>query len=434
MLSGFIDGTALVSDAQSRVSELLNTAIRSKTHVRVRFAPTLDAALAAGIVLYFLEAGGLRTIARPEPRLRELGRGEPTIAVGLPVAGDAELGEAPYLYVGSKDVKKVPGSRKVVIKDTSTTAVMAQIFSHPLTSRRYPRSKYSAIIAAYSLGLDSGEQRSLTGLEKKVAEELAKDNVVYSLRPVFFLPRLPRETVKRALSLSLLPYVPGVSGRVEEAERVLEEKGIPPDATYDYFNTPENLAKLFELLVGLMKARYTRRSGELKNLVAGESYYLKGAGENALWDLREAALVLEALLDAEGVAPILSYICMGEPTDPHLYSLYLERLLPQVTSIVEKASGEPGFLEELHSQKRVRVWGFKWAGRPPLSVIRKILYSMGVVGSRDPLAVEEGGRLYVTYQQVYTLGHAFTDTFWSCAEPVDEGWIRVDGPECLIKG
>ena len=433
MLSGFIDGTALVPDAQDRVSELLNTAIRSKTHVRVRFAPTLDAALAAGIVLYFLEAGGLRTIVRPEHRLRELGRGEPTILVGLPVAGDAELGEAPYLYVGSKEVKRIPGSRKVVLKNASTTALMAQIFSHPLTSRRYPRSKYSAIIAAYSLGLDSGEQRSLTGLEKKVAEELAKDNLVYSLKPVFFLPRLPRETVKRALSLSLLPYVPGVSGRVEEAERVLEEKGIPPDATYDYFNTPENMAKLFELLVGLMKNRYTRRSGELKNLVAGESYYLKGTGENTLWDLREAALVLEVLLDTEGVAPILSYICMGEPADTHLYSLYLEKL-PQVARIVEKASGEPGFLEELHTQKRVRVWGFKWASKPPLTVIRKILYSMGVVGSRDPLVVEEGGRLYVTYQQVHMLGHAFTDTFWSCAEPVDEGWVRVDRPECLIKG
>ncbi len=432
MLSGFIDGTALVSEAQGRVSELLNTAIRNNTHVRVRFAPTLDATLAAGIVVYFLEAGGLRTIARPEPWLEEVEKDEPTMLVGLPIPSGSPP-EGVYLYIGSRDVKRVPLRSKVVIKDTSTTAIMARIFSHPLTSRRYPRSKYSTIIAAYSLGLDVGEQRSLSGLEKKIAEELAKDNVVYSLRPVFLLPRLPSETVKRALSLSLLPYLPGVSGREEEAARVLEERGIPPDSTYDYFGTAENMAGLFDLLLGLMKTRYSRRTSDLKGMVAGESYYLKDGGE-AMWDLREASVVLEALLDSAGVAPILGYVCIGETTDPQLYSFYLESVFPQVVAIVEKASKEPGFLEELYSQKRVRVWGFKWSGKPPLSLIRKILYSMGLVGSRDSVVLEEGGKLYVTYQQAYTLGHVFTEPFWSCAEPVDEVWLRLDGPECLVKG
>ena len=330
--------------------------------------PGLDATIAASIAAKVLLSNSVEfavKFAALAPR--ELN--EPTLLIGYPAAVAAEVtAKKPSALIGYGERPK--GILPLAVTsstDSSLTALAVGVFSEIAIVGR--TSVYAAV-AGYWRGLDKGKRGEFIGVENSIIEMLRLENVIeqfFNLR-LFRWPQLPTE---KALAITLLPYLPGLTGRHEEAEKFLrEDPRLEPLLGKTLEEAAEQaVAVLGEKLYDILKktSRVPRRPTE----IIGYIYYSRSS---PLPDLREAAAILACYASEAGLTPLvgLGLDEAGVAGDAHyVYRRRFDSLVAYV---------EPLVAARLASSGLGRLQLAQLPGEPPcLPLAERILSQSGVV-------------------------------------------------------
>ena len=368
---GYFDNVLEAQVARNReiLLEFLEEVRREGRRLAVFHRPSLESTVATGILVSSLEASGIRVVARPSLAPSETGL--PTIYIDIE---PPERGKE--LYIGSR----LKGRRKngYIYSSNGLASLTALMLEGIAPLNRY--SQLAAIASAYAYDRDTGEKRDLVGLDKEAA--IKADSMKASFTLLIY--RAEREPLASSLARTVIPYYPGVTGKEEEARKLLEESSVDPDAIYGWISEKkvEELSAVIQLLADLVSKRYVRRPRNPRGIIAGITYFY--LGQAVLWDLRELAVVLEASHYAWGPGIPLLYTTTG--SERRIYRSYLSHLLPRIVSLVEDARNKPGILDEIRIAGK-KVWVHREAGPgDPLSIAARALRLLGVVENRPIIA------------------------------------------------
>ena len=290
--------------------------------------PGLDQALAASLLSRVLARLGVEHVVYFEPLLpSELD--EPTLLLGYPASVAEEVkAKKPSALIGFGEKPQGIVSLAVSASNNSSiTGLVAGVLSE-ITVVGYPL--VYAVVSALWRGLDRGKKGEIEGLEASLLEVLVLENIVES----FFSLKLARWKelpTEEALAATVLPLIPGLSGRPDEARRFLEADprlkqllGKTVDEAPD-----EAIATLGEKLYGILKerSRVPRRPTE----IIGFNYYSE---RMPLRDLREAAAVLACYSSEGGLARVYPLLHSELQVAGDAYAVY-NKLFPQLAGYVE---------------------------------------------------------------------------------------------------
>jgi len=280
----------VVSEREARLfrssAGQIASATREYGYLELVVFPSVDALIASAVAIRALRGSGVEFSLRLEPVApRELL--EPSLLLGYPATVAQELvAKRPSALIGYGDVPQ--GILPVAVtaaRDSSVAALTVGVFSEITIVGGF--SAY-AVSAGYWRGLDRGKRGEFTGVEASIVEMLKLENKVEE----YFTIRLMRwltEPTEKAMALTMLPFLPGLSGRPEEAEKLLAEDPRLSGLRGKTLEEAEEqaLAVLGEKLYSLLKqkSRVPRRPTE----VIGFTHYSRSL---PLPDLRETALIL----------------------------------------------------------------------------------------------------------------------------------------------
>ena len=280
----------VVSEKEARLfrpsAGQIASATREYGYLEIIAFPSIDALIASAVAIRALRGSRVEFSLRLEPVApRELA--EPSLLIGYPAAVAQELSaRKPSALIGYGDVPQ--GILPVAVtaaRDSSVAALTVGVFSEITIVGGF--SAY-ALAAGYWRGLDRGKRGEFTGVEASIAEMLKLENKVEE----YFTIRLMRwltEPTEKAIALTVVPFLPGLTGRSEEAEKLLAGDPRLTGLRGKTLEEAEEQAlavlgeKLYELLK--QKSRVPRRPTE----VIGFTHYSRSL---PLPDLREAAAIL----------------------------------------------------------------------------------------------------------------------------------------------
>ncbi len=311
------------------------TASKEYGFLEVWCFPSLDSAIAAAIVLRVLSSSGVQATVyfSPEPpRLIE----EPSLLLGYPAAVATELTvKKPSALIGYGE--RPQGLLPLAVtasNDSSIAALTVGVLSEISIVGGF--SVY-AVAAGFWRGMDRGKRGEFPGVENSIVEMLKLENKVeehFSLR----LMRWNSLATEEAMAVTVQPYLPGLTGSIEAARRMLEEDPrLAQLLGKNMHDAPEQgLAVLGEKLYELLKneSRIPRRPSE----IIGLAYY---SPSSPLPDLRETPYVLAAAASAAGLHALLGLAYAEEASAAAAHYLYRRSLGETVAWIEEARRGKP---------------------------------------------------------------------------------------------
>ena len=375
----------LVSEKEARIlrpaASQIAAATREYGFIEVYVAPTVDSIIAGSIAAGVFQRNNVRysvKITLSPPKTLE----RPSLLIGYPSTLAEELtARKPSALIGfGEQPKGIMQVQVAASNDSSIAALTVAVLSE--VSIVGPTAAY-AIAAAYWRGLDRGKKAEFQGFERTVIELLKLENRVEEQ----FTVRLMRwnvEPTEEALYLTLDPYLPGLTGRLEECRRFLsEDPRLAPLKGKTLSEAPDQAltvlgAKLYDLIKEA--SRVQRKPSE----IIGYTYYY----HKSLADLREAALALayyaervsphapRSLAVAENAAASAAY---------HVYARDYEEIVAYIEQVREaKPAG-----------KRVGKLDLTLLpGKPPsLLLAERVLRKLGVIGSEQIPAYQCGENL-----------------------------------------
>jgi len=347
----------------------IDAAAKEYGYIEIVAFPSVDAILAAAIAVKVLKSNSVGFSLRLEPvapRTLE----EPSLLLGYPASVATDISSRrPSALIGYGE--RPPGILPVAVTastDSSVAALAFGVFSEIAIVGSFG---VYAVAAGYWRGLDKGKRAEFIGVENMIIEMLMLENKVES----FFnlrLYRWPEVATEKALHLTLLPFLPGLSGRGDRALEYLRgDPRLEPLVGKTLTEVPEQaVAVLGEKLYELIKAtsRVPRRPTE----VIGNVYYSRSS---PLPDLREASLVLAnyaSTRDAHRLAGI-AVDEAGVAADAHYaYRRVFGRIVDYVEPLVaaKLQSRRIGKLETVPLPDEA----------PSLPIVERILGLHGVIG------------------------------------------------------
>ncbi|BEP18632.1 hypothetical protein PYJP_19840 [Pyrofollis japonicus] len=386
---------ALLKPAASQIG----AAVKEYGYVDIVVFPSLDALLASAIAVSALYRNGVDfTISMAPIVPRQVS--EPTLFLGYPAYIAQEIrASKPSALIGFGE--KPQGLLHVAVTssmDSSVAALTAAVFSE-LTVVGY--NSIYGLIAGYWRKLDKGKKAEFVGIEAGIADMLKLENKIeesFNLR----LFRWQELGTEEAISLTLEPFLPGLSGHLGNAIKFLEsDPRIAPLIGKTLKEAPEQSVtvlgeKLYELLKKSSKG--PRRPTEL----IGTTYY---SFVFPLRDLREAQYVL-ARYAASRYAQQLSMIgIMEEPLAAAAYYMYMssfEKMIESIEEVISKGT-ESLILNKL----RLRVAEVDEHFHP---IVERILQQLGHISEGEVFGAATGHGIIVLLEQLlYTYGYPWLE-------------------------
>ena len=197
------------------------------------------------------------------------------------------------------------------IEDSTST------ISHVLASKidsSNTDSSWMAVMASLSAGLDQGEGRSLTGINKVVLDEALNSNLMKCSVELLFFGR-ETKPIHEAISSTIEPYIPNLTGNNDATIAILRSIGINYKNSGSQWKTLSDLSEeqnkeLVELLIPYVSA--SENAEEVLGEIIGNVYTLNKEEEySPLRDAREFAILIESCIKT-GKYGIAIAICLGD--------------------------------------------------------------------------------------------------------------------------
>ena len=398
----------------------LAAAAKDYGYIVIYAFPGLDPLLAAATAFKVLRGFGAEVAVYASPRPpRSLE--DPSLLLGYPVALAQEMrASKPSALIGyGERPQGILPLAVASLSDSSTAGLTAAVLSEITVVGGF--SVYS-IVAALWLGLDTGKKGELQGIEASLLEVLRLENLVeehFSLR----LARWLLVPTERALAYTVLPHLPGVTGSLEAAERLLAgDPRLEPLRGKTLEEAPdEATAVLGEKLYSMLKeaSRIPRRPTE----VIGVNYYSR---RSPLPDLREAAAILACGLSRRGPGLALALAVNERLAAASAHALYRSAFTRHASYIEEVRASKP----QLHRVGRLQYVTLPEAPCPLLA--EHELRRLGVVPPEAVAAFQQSsGELVIALESVArTAGHAALESMIErgCIEPLEDSVVAVLRP------
>ncbi len=355
----------------SKVVEVLRQELHEQGYLYIEVCPTLDALIASSILL--------RVLA-------------PDYSVAVEVtASPRSVNREPVLQLGLDGWKKI----KIVKADGSAVEVAVESTLSAACTRIAEElgvvdnaCKALSLTASYIEMRDRGENGDLMGLDRSIAEDLVSSGVAKKQMSLKLFGAASR-SIKDSITLTLDPFIPGLTGHEDKALKFLESIGVKSLDKKIEDLEDEELAKLGE---GLFKylAKKSRKSREPSELI-GIVYSTNIEG---LQDIRETALALMIEYDVGGVWRILS--ASASP----LYLRSIHRRLSLMRNNVVKCIEEAILEGEKLSIGGVEAYLVPSEKEGFVSTLGYILSKLGVVDEGTLVVAAEGGEYFTTIQEL----------------------------------
>ena len=391
----------LISEREARVlrpaASQIASAVKEYQFLQLYVAPTVDAAIAAAIASNVFKRNGVNfalKFAIEPPKTLE----KPSLLIGYPSSAAEEIKAAkPSSLIGYGEfTSRIAYVQVASTNDSSVAALTAAVLSEVTIVG--PISVYS-IASGYWRGFDRGKRGEFEGFEKTVLELLKLENRVeehFTIR----LFRWNREPTERALALTLDPYLPGITGKEDKAEKLLLEdpRLAPLKGKTVYEASEQALTVLGEKLYELIKSesRVQRRASEIIGLV---HYYPK----SLLSDLREAALAFAAM--SERVSAVtLAMLGVAESmvvaSAAYNYLLLFDSIVSYIDGLLE------GSLK-LEKKRIGKIDAVVLPSTPPsILIVDRLARKLGLYEAERVPVYEREGRYYTVYELLlYRLGY-----------------------------
>jgi RecJ-like exonuclease len=194
-----------------------------------------------------------------------------------------------------------------------STSTIAHILASKIDSSNTD-SSWMAVMASLSAGLDKGEGRSLTGINKLVLDEALNSDFVKCSVELLFSGR-ETKPIHEAISSTIEPYIPNLTGNNDATIAVLRSIGINYKNSGSRWKTLSDLSEeqnkeLVELLIPYVSA--SENAEEVLGEIIGNVYTLNKEEEHSpLRDAREFAILIESCIK-NGNYGIALAICLGD--------------------------------------------------------------------------------------------------------------------------
>lgn len=194
-----------------------------------------------------------------------------------------------------------------------STSTIAHVLASKIDSSNTD-SSWMAVMASLSAGLDKGEGRSLTGINKLVLDEALNSNFVKCSVELLFSGR-ETKPIHEAISSTIEPYIPNLTGNNDATIAVLRSIGINEKNSGSRWKTLNDLSEeqnkeLVELLIPYVSA--SENAEEVLGEIIGNIYTLNKEEEHSpLRDAREFAILIESCIKSGNYGIALA-ICLGD--------------------------------------------------------------------------------------------------------------------------
>lgn len=374
-LSKFVNEkeAALLRPSASQIA----AATKDYSYLEIYAYPSLDAALASAIAVNIFTRNNIEFILYFTP-VPPSEIDAPALLLGYPssMAHDVTP-RKPSALIGPGEKPQGLLPLAVTSSPTSSTASLLAGVLSEITIVGYP-AVYS-IVAAYWRGLDVGKRGEFVGFENGIIEMLKLENKVeehFNLR----LFRWLFEPTEEALYLTLEPFIPGISGKPEEARGLLESDArLAQLLGKTMEEAPEqSVAVLGEKLYTILKEASTipRKPSEL----IGVSYYSQSA---PLKDLREAAIVLAVYGEKQGL-PSLSSLGIAEELVAGAAYYRYTKLFDSIVETVEANAAKKR--PQVQRSGHFTIALLERVDEAPLLPVERILRRLGVVREQEVAA------------------------------------------------
>lgn len=364
--------------------------------VRIIAKAELDPLLASGVLFHNLHEHGVSAAITLDLKSIIDGRDEDHVLVGLP----SPRGRKPTVLTQAQ-------------QSTLTATVVAEL------DKRYGiaswEKKLSIAVGVFS-GLSVGREE-FRGLEKSMLNELlARGEIEHS--PTFRFWGFRRVPIAQSIYRTLVPYMPGVSGKPETAKKVVEASGLQPAQTGQQSGLDEGgekSKKFVEQLSYHMKCDDAAKSKALYRLI-GYNYFTPAQGISVELDLNElaAAMLVFASLRSSALYT-LPLVAFDESLALEVLSVYehvIDELAPWASEAISKlARGEAVELGKVIE-------------RPELLV--EVARQAGLASPKKPLVFVKDGVLVTTASELLRAG-ALPEEVYAHCDQAQICRVREDG-------
>ncbi|MET1128674.1 MAG: hypothetical protein ABWW70_05100 [Thermoproteota archaeon] len=409
------------------VAAQIAAAAKEHGYISLIAYPALDSAIGAAIVASFLRRNRVDFEAAfsltPPPKLDA-----PSVLIGYPTEaiGSIQSASKPSALIGyGKIPRGITPLSIVAFEETSAAALAVAVLSELAIVGDI--STYS-VVSSLWLRLDRGKRGELEGVPRAVVEMLKIENKVeevFSIR-LFRWNTLPTE---EALSITLDPYLPGITGSSEAALKFLREDPRLAVLEGKVLSEAQEqaMAVLGEKLYNLIKkaSRLPRKPTE----VVGMAYYSTRPVEA---DLRETSYMFSAYAHVAGIDRLLG-LSLDErgvyAAAHYMYRMSFETIIDDVEKLLDAC--RTGRL------KRTTLAGVRSleidAGFPPIAA--RVLSQLGCMESGDlPLFVdEEGGTVAIaeSVQKIFDYKELSKLQEQGCLEYIDGSmYVKIRRDRC----
>lgn len=365
----------------------------------------LDSLIASGVLLKTLIDNGISAVLNLDPKVTIDNKDEPVLLVNLPLP--AGRGNALSLVFDGS---------------SSLTAVVAYALSRSYKISRWV--KVLALIAGVYRWLDLGKD-GFKGLERQILEELTSSNYVVK-EAGFRLPGWRKTSLAKSIYRSLIPYVPGFTGRWDNTVSLIKSVfgEVDVEKFYGSHVFDKRDASAINDFLRKIDQSLTQINDEAKRRImyrlVGFVYYIDLDGFTL--DFIEAINALSIVLSLDERNPI--YVVMTGFSKEFLseaiyvYGEIVEKIVPVIASVIDSyIMGKSSCIVIENYIKR-----------PELVI--DVLDHLGRVASDKVLYVNIGGERVTTASTLLKHGFTMENVFSMC----DENQIcRVEDNGALSK-
>lgn len=372
---------ALLRPAATQVG----TAIKEHGFLEIYVYPALDSVIASSIMIHVLNRFRVRYAVYIEPIVpKNISR--PAILLGYPanIAFDLNVKKASVLVGYGDQPQGITPLVIVASRDTSISGLVTGILSELTIVGRF--AAYS-LAAGFWKGTNLGRKGEFIGIEAGIVEVLSLENIVEPLFSVklvewFFEP------TEKALALTWLPYLPGLTEDFDACRKFLEDDprlaSLKGKTVRDVLE--EAVAVLGEKLYELVKSKSRIARKPLE--VIGMSYYSHVLPAR---DLREAAVVLACNASIRGFESILGLGASDKLVYSIAYTMFRLNHAKNLSQYVSRVLGE----EKRPTRKIAGIEIVVLPYTPCTLNAEKELRSLGIIKPEALAGFESGGGKYL---------------------------------------
>lgn len=406
MLRSYISGVEEEKNIVSKISEKLFSIISQYKSLSIIFYPTIDNYVAATIALAALSIGDVKVILTPSIK-PPIETQNPSILLGYTERINIKAPYYIHVEIGKHVVEDTGKGIHVGIYSSTPTFMLKLL--EPSTIITDEMLGYAIIVAA--------NKHSSRGLDHELLAQAQEKEFIEryeaALR-VFEWHNLP---ICDALSLTINPLIPGISGRRENCIAILGAKGLKViDEKGRHRKIPDlnddELKKLVETLHRQMKAKL--KTVDIGSLVSRTYILLKRSPVN-IEDTRFAYQLLAYIGEIEDAGYIIATV-VNKLYVSYIRSLYNKTLrdvaieLENIIVNEKYSTGEKSIVVE----SEVRL---------PPSMVGNILREFMAIEKTKPIIICSKGtsRCYTSIMELDAVGRKLIDT-----ENVELVGIRVE--------